>query len=276
MVSDDDLAAEIRALDATLDELSGNTLIIVQDSEAEELRLLNTLSSHDYTVVRKADLLSLFPWEAPPASAAWSVDPAGIPAPSGLSPFICGYGLPSVENIVTQGQWHMLDPEQNHESTRDEDSLFRIYRSADPSRLNLLVPYSFKPGDEIRFQRNNPVFRDYLPSGFSDPEDNFTWTSGTEASLTLCPVLPEARELMVTWRWWMTNGEQPCEVYANDILLRSETLSNEEKDIIFYIPADCYAESGTIVLRFVFPNAGEPGNGDTRILAVAFDSLLIE
>ena len=275
-VLEDDTAAEVRALDAALDELSGNTLIIVPDPEAKELLLLNTLSARDYTVACEADLLSLFPWETPPASAAWAVDPAEIPAPSGLSAFLSGYGRATFENIVTLGTWHMLDPRQNRESAPNEGALFHIYKSGDPSRLNLLVPYNYKLGDEIRFQGNNPGFENYLPSGFSDPEENFTWSSGTETSLTFAPVLSEARELMVTWRWFMTNGEQPCEVYANGVLVRSETLSNEEKDIIFCIPADCYAETGTIVLRFVFPEAREPGNGDTRILAVAFDSLFIE
>lgn len=274
-ISDPALIDRIQALDTALRKLGGNTLVVVPDSETDTLKTLNTLSGSDYAVVNSDDIALCYPQDAEPV-ATWSLDPLALPEPSGFPGIWGNYKLSSVENVITLGSWLMIDPKMNEELASDDFSPFRLYRSEEPARVNLSAPFSYLPGEPICFQMDNPSFLRYLPEGFSDPETAFTWTSGNEVSLTLHPVVAEPRELIVTWTWEGVIGEQPCDIYANDTHVRSETITSSEKDIFFYIPAECYADSGIIVLRFVFPEAKEPGNGDARILAVAFHSLLLE
>jgi len=94
-----------------------------------------------------------------------------------------------------------------------------------------------------------------------------------EVTLSLRP--DEIKPLTASWQVAMTIGDQPFEVFANDTLVASGTLSAPDTIVTFEIPTESWQEKGLLTLRFSFPEAKQPGNGDPRILAVAFDSLTL-
>lgn len=275
-IVDEPYLSEVRQLDVEMDKLDGNILMILPNLYSKKLKQLNTISDNDYAVILKNDLMEYYESDHPDTPKGLSINPASIPIPFPSFTVSPGYGLTSIDYVITTEEWEKLDWEKNEEITPDGITSFHIYQSSEPSGLNLIPPMSYIPGDRILFYGEEPSFHNYRPTGFSGTETGWTWSEGNETSLTLRPRLPEPQDLIVTWTWTMTNGSQLCEIYANDTLIRFETLSNAEKEMIFYIPADCYAETGLINLRFVFPEAKEPGNGDPRILAVAFSSLILE
>ena len=275
-IHDEAYLSEVRRLDEEMDRLNGNILLILPDLYADNQKLLNTISDNDYAVVLKKDLMKYYESDDPGSPEGLSVDPASVAIPFPRFMISPCYELPTFDYVITTEEWEKLDWEKNEEITPEGLTSFHVYQSSDPSGLNLVPPMSYIPGDQILFYGEKPSFHNYRPTGFSGTETGWTWSEGNETSITLRPRLPEPQDLIVTWTWAMTNGPQLCEIYANDTLIRFETLSNAEKELIFYVPADCYAETGLINLRFVFPEAKEPGNGDPRILAVAFSSLILE
>ena len=73
----------------------------------------------------------------------------------------------------------------------------------------------------------------------------------------------------------MTIGEQACQVFANDVPVLDAIITGSNDYIFFTVPAETYAETGSLTLRFLFPDARQPGNGDSRTLAVAFESIML-
>lgn len=275
-IRDPELLSEVRQLDQIMDHLGPNVLVATPSNHNLSLKLLNTVSNDDYAVAETDALLRLFQEQEHSAFDPFVLPPQSVPVPYVKFAVTAGYDLPSLDYIVTVGEWRLIDPEMNEEITPEGMKSFRVYQSKDPSRLNLLNPMIYRPGEQILFYGDRPLFRSFAPAGFSGTETGWTWSAGNEASLTLRPLAGNRSGLTATWTWKMTNGEQPCEIYANDLPVASETLSEQEKSMNLWIPAECYADTGLLTLRFVFPEAREPGNGDHRQLAVAFESLILE
>ncbi len=74
----------------------------------------------------------------------------------------------------------------------------------------------------------------------------------------------------------MTNGGQWCSIEAGDELVFDDLLPEGRNTISFDIPATAVSEDGRLEIRFLFPDACEPGNGDGRRLAAAFEQLRIQ
>ena len=275
-VTDMNLLAQMQKLDQALDRLDGNTLVIAPSKSDHFLKILNTVSNDNYAIIETDDLSRLRKEEGLETSAAFSFDPHSLPIPDPKFHIPAHYEISSIDYIVSFGECPLLDSDLNEDITPDGIQSFHLFKSKDPTALHMKDPLAYTLGEPILFYGIYPLFQSYEPAGFANTEANWTWTASNEVSLTLCPITDEPRELMATWTWRMTNGEQSCEIYANDMLVREEVLPDSERDLIFYVPAESYAETGVLTIRFVFPNAHEPGNGDPRLLAVAFDSLVLE
>lgn len=141
--------------------------------------------------------------------------------------------------------------------------------------LNETKSLEYTYGTEISFNWGHPEFADCMISGFSGPEAGFTWTNGEEAIIRITPVTetdwPE--DLKATWTIAVTNGEQRCRIWSGEEQVYDGVVT--EGIQTFEIPASSWEDEEVIELRFELPDAREPGNGDMRQLAVAFQSLTL-
>lgn len=262
---------EAAVIDRTLDGLPGNILFISENTYVPELRLLNTISDDDYAIAAAPELKELTR-----ELETGEIDLA-VPAVRNPIDFMRGqpYSLSSVDFLLTVGENRLLNPDAYEDITPEGITAYRLYRAKDPSVLSLKDPLSYQPGTPIAFTPPESSFRDYQPEGFSVTESGFTWSLGNEASLTLKPEVPVPVPLTVRWERLMTIGEQPCQVYAGDTLLWEGTVSGPG-EVTFTLPAEAWNTDGSVTLRFSFPEARTPGNGDSRVLAAAFVSVTLE
>ena len=275
-ITDTDLIAEVRTLDQYLDTVDGTVLVLSETSHEPELRAINTLMNDDYAFATFNGVRDTLLKQQDPDAAQ------SIPLGEGCLPDTLSYytgsetlSLDTIDQIITLGEFSLLDPEMNEKVTPEGLTYYHVYQAKDPSRLSLLDPSLCPLDEEIFFYGPDAPFRNLRPTGFSNPENGFTWTNDTEATLTLRPDVSEPVDLRVSWAWRMTIGEQPCQVFANDIPVLDAVITGSNDYLFFTVPASAYAETGSITLRFLFPDARQPGNGDQRILAVAFESIML-
>ena len=273
---DPEALAEINRLDRLLDTLEGNTLVLAPSPSDSRLKLMNTVLDDDYAFATFTTLKALADAREDP-SQSW-IDLSLQPIPDPLAAFSGreNYGLAAVDQIVVVGETELLDPYRYEDVTPEGAASFRVFRAKDASRIALYDPLYCVPGTTLLFHGTYPSFRKYQPAGFSVTEENFTWSADTEVSLTLRPAVYEPLDLTFTWTWNRTLGEQSCTIYANDTYICSDYLDGSVSEMSFVVPAEAYAETGYLTLRFLFPDAREPGTGDPRLLAVAFESLTLE
>ena len=266
-------AQEVAVLDQALDSLEGNLLVIAPSPHDPSLKLLNTLLNEDYALAVTTDLRDDLAAHAVSGVTALPLDSLHVKVPfERFSPSEY-YALSSVDYLLTVGDWSLLDSSRNREITPPGVSSFHLYQAEDPNHLAFLDPLHYSPGDTLLFHGESPNFLDHAPAGFSFPEPGFTWSTDHEVTLSLRP--DEIKPLTASWQVAMTIGDQPFEVFANDTLVASGTLSAPDTIVTFEIPTESWQEKGLLTLRFSFPEAKQPGNGDPRILAVAFDSLTL-
>ena len=112
-------------------------------------------------------------------------------------------------------------------------------------------------------------------SGFSTPENGFTWSEGRETTITLIPAPDEEASLEIVWIWKMTNARQSYEVWAGDEKL-CEGSARGKGSAVIPLPDKLTGKREPVTIRFVFPDAKQPANGDPRVLAVAFESIALQ
>lgn len=136
-------------------------------------------------------------------------------------------------------------------------------------------PLDYVPGTEIRFDNPETIPWAYMVSGFSVPEKGFIWSDGEETVIRLRPVDAVDTDFEADWTNAGVIGIQPCEIYAGEEQLYFDILDGNTRSVHLYIPRSALDEDGILEIRFVFPDADVPENGDPRVLAVAFKSLRI-
>ena len=70
-------------------------------------------------------------------------------------------------------------------------------------------------------------------------------------------------------------GEQRCVVFANEKPVFDGTVSGGG-ELRIPLPQEMTEKGEPVTIRFDLPDAKQPGNGDPRLLAVAFESLSLE
>lgn len=275
-IQDTDFLAEVRQLDTFLDSAEGPILMLADSAGDPQLKLTNTISDDDYsfaTIPSVKDLAAKAE-NAALVQADLSADPLPHPYVE-YAPGPTYDSLSDVSWIVSLGDQDVLDRSRNEEITPDGITSFHVYRAKDPSHLALYGPITYTLGDPILFYGTKPSFRKYQPTGFSVTEDGYTWTDGTEASLTLVPNIEEPCDLSGYWTWRWSMGTQICQLFANDTILGDVEIYPGENDLYFYIPSYAYEGAETLTLRFLFPTAS-PTEDDPRLLAFAFETLTLE
>lgn len=275
-IQDPDFLAEVRQLDTFLDSAEGPVLMLADSAGDPQLKLTNTISNDDYSFATISSVkdLAAKAENAALVQADLSADPLPHPYVE-YAPGPTYDSLSDVSWIVSLGDQDVLDRSRNEEITPDGITSFHVYRAKDPSRLALYGPITYTLGDPILFYGTKPSFRKYQPTGFSVTEDGYTWTEGTEASLTLVPNIEEPCDLSGYWTWRWSMGTQICQLFANDTILGDVEIYPGENDLYFYIPSYAYEGAETLTLRFLFPTAS-PTEDDPRLLAFAFETLTLE
>ena len=270
-VRDPQVLQEARILDSALDDGAGTTLLLAESPYDPALRLFNTLLDDEYLFVPSSHFRAL----ASEGVSGVNLKETTLPAPFRRLTGRDYEGLAGLDRIILLGDSSLLDPDRAENITPEGISSLRVFRPMDPSVIPLRNPGEYLPGDTISFYGSGLSFRGFSPSGFSDTESAFTWSLGQEASLTLRPKMDQPKDLEAEWTWQMTVGDQPCRVYANDVPVLEDVLSSDVTETYFTVPAEAWADSGVLTLRFVFPEARQPNAQDTRLLAVAFRSLTL-
>ena len=279
-----------KALGEYLDSLQkadpeGKILVIVPDDETA-FGLADLYCAADYYLMtedalRSMALTAAAPPVFRPSETLWAEGDK-------LSPFHfpedTAKGPDRIEWIVCRGNL-ILTGTQYRDCTPDSladaagNSFARVYRNEAPDTIDAADLFTVGPGTVIRFTRENPDCLRYPTTGFSTPETGYTWTEGYEAAVSLRPAAEEGETLGLRWTWAMTNGEQYCQVYAGEELIYDGYVSGPAGMVLPVSPetlASVSPDSPLLTFRFLFPDAKLPGNGDPRILAVAFESLSLE
>lgn len=166
-----------------------------------------------------------------------------------------------------------VSPKTAYKVDHEQEKLVKL--GAKPEEI-IEDPKKNRPGQTLWFTVPETTPKQLMTSGFSSPENGFIWSEGTETAITLKPDIPEGTDLTATFTYVFVNGFQWCEIEAGNQWVFGDELPESPKEITFRIPASATDENGILMLRFRFPNACEPGNGDARQLAVAFESLMIQ
>lgn len=254
-----EIRTQAKELDRFMDSLEGNILLIRGDVPDENERLTDTYCrTGRYRSIGLTELRRL---------AGCAEDP-GM-----LAPEEAGLGTNSVDYIVCQGETFERYSAGGREITPENITYMHVYRNGQAGQLDLTDLLVVRPGDSIRFTRENPEHRGYPAGGFSNPESGFTWTEGGEATIRFVPVSDRNVPVDLVWTRKMTNGgAQRCQVYADDELLFDGSVSGEG-ELRIPLPQAVTEKDGPVTFRFVLPDARQPENGDPRFLAVAFVSL---
>jgi hypothetical protein len=136
-------------------------------------------------------------------------------------------------------------------------------------------------GDQIEFGKHGNVNQYGICYGFSAPEDGFTWTEGNLASMGLW-VLPPSVDLVLKLRASPLLGaniaSQTVTVSVNDKVVGTLEIRNPGEYSIG-IPKSIL-DHDILSIAFHLPSAATPKelgiNEDTRLLAIALQSLVIE
>lgn len=136
--------------------------------------------------------------------------------------------------------------------------------------------YNF--GDVIYFYGPNNNSLNYIVSGFSNSENNFTWSSAFNSELffdlSMNKVFLNKIKIMIDYISFCDN--QDVIIFVNSIKVAELNFNNSHK-IEFEVPIDCI-QDGKLSLLFFFPGAVIPADTspeslDVRRISVAFKKM---
>jgi hypothetical protein len=135
-------------------------------------------------------------------------------------------------------------------------------------------------GKQIQFGRGGGS-EPYRTSGWSHTEDNYTWTEGTSARLSL-PIGNESGPLnlklnMAAFTHAPELPSQPVEVSVNGQKLADLQATSVPREYSVTIPADAGKGKGSVEIEFRTPKAAAPKSvglsEDPRVLGICLLSL---
>lgn len=136
--------------------------------------------------------------------------------------------------------------------------------------------YSYELGRTLSFGGENATANEFCTGGFSNNEENFTWTSGKRAEMEF-NIYDEYNDLLLDFTYLACMDVQHVIIYVNDKKIE-DYMTEEAKSRQIVIPNE-YVENDRIKLRFEMPDAISPkdnGTGeDVRVLGLAMSSLTI-
>ena len=137
---------------------------------------------------------------------------------------------------------------------------------------------SYLLGDVIEFKKGNDGTR-YFKYGINKLNKNYAWSNGKKSWLIM-KTDNSNNDLLCSINFAnILNNTQQILVSSNGLPLYNGTVTNDKKSIEFIIPREAII-SNIISLDFEYPDAARPidlgFNEDKRILAVAFNSIVIK
>ena len=151
----------------------------------------------------------------------------------------------------------------------DDEPVLSIFKKLDKPELPKL-----KSGDRLIFSKHQMGIN-YLPSGWQDPEDWGTWSSGKESHLTLplSNMRPSAVNLSIRALVSPKLPIQNIEIWSKGKLLKTVYINKAfGNQLLIEIPKD----GSTLDLNFKLPNAAKPIdlgiNQDVRQIAIGIES----
>ncbi len=266
-----DIQTEIARINRELETKDTNTCILTvfKSRNSAELLTWDLYSNYGAFFLTSNQLRKIMDTgRKKTAEISYSLDELNIAA-EGLD------GLPAIQYILTDDAELRLDPENYEDITPEGVSFAHLYSAKDSDVIAMRYKDDYLPGEIISFQKDEATFLQYNFSGFSNPEPRFTWSLGEETRIVLRPDVDAPTDMSLRWTWYSTLGEQRCRLLAGDKVIYDSVLP-DSCQLIQKVPADAYNENGEVVLRFFFPDARKPGNGDSRVLGVAFETLRLD
>ncbi len=144
--------------------------------------------------------------------------------------------------------------------------------------LDTVVEEKYVEVESITFTKDfESTLRNYVVYGFSAPEDQFTWTTGTSALIRIT-LDDNSSDLMLEMAYDTFNGKQRVSIFANGFEVANYTAEERERKS-FLIPCECVS-NGILSLEFVLPDSISPAelgmSVDGRKLGLAFYSLKLK
>ena len=136
--------------------------------------------------------------------------------------------------------------------------------------------FRYSLGKTLSFlKKGRAIF--YCLSGFSLPEQTYTWTDGTEAEMKFVLRGKHQGNLLLNLEYGTFNGPQHVRLYAGKILV-ADYVANGDETKTFEIPQTAI-DGAILLLRFELPDAVSPAelglSSDGRRLALAMKSMSI-
>lgn len=135
----------------------------------------------------------------------------------------------------------------------------------------------YRLGDVISFQLEDTA-QNYIISGFSTNENDFTWTDGNTAELEL-ELDRQIDQADIELNYSTFDGPQHVKLYINDQLVESYVAESKEKKTVHI--GNGLIKDKKIRLRFELPDAHSPesirpgSTDDIRKLSLAFRQIII-
>ena len=134
-------------------------------------------------------------------------------------------------------------------------------------------------GTGLYFAKEKANVGKYITSGFSGYEPTFTWTDGTEATMTFRLVnWNRETDLKVSFTCGVYGGSQPAHIYFNDKLIGNLVVTGRNTHTLI-VPKEFIGNNKNVVVKFKLPNASSPAShgesGDSRLLGLSMEYLEI-
>lgn len=127
----------------------------------------------------------------------------------------------------------------------------------------------------ILFTKSNARSRNFVLSGVSGGEENFTWTDGHASKFLFEFLEPNASKLVLNVAA-VYNGKQQVELFAGKQKIGDMLFSKPGKYSIS-VPAECFDPDNNLVLELKIPDAVSPKSlgrsGDDRLLGLAIHDI---
>lgn len=123
----------------------------------------------------------------------------------------------------------------------------------------------------ILFNSSKVVF-----AGWSHPEKDHMWSLNKKSKIIFSAIKQYQNLQGLLSLHIGTLGEQKIKVTINDKYIGSQKVNGWNKDIQFKFDPEILNKNQVNIIKFEFPNAHKPNNGDPRVLAMALKSFMIE
>lgn len=175
--------------------------------------------------------------------------------------------LPSMSEMWADESVIDLIATERHYLSRDIDYSYELSNQ---------ITGNYTLGTELSFAKDHATANDFCLLGFSNNEENHTWTDRNIAKMKFL-FHDDFENLLLKLNYSTYLSPERVLIYANDNLIE-DYLANGAEEKEFIIPSE-YIKEDELIITFEFPDAASPKsrgeNSDSRLLGLAFKTLTI-